>query len=128
MDKIVCKTCKIHGQTQYVLRADGRYRCKQCAADAVIKRRKKLKIKSVEYRGGECEICGYNKCVEALHFHHLDPDKKDFGVSAKGFTRSWEKIQNELDKCLLVCSNCHSEIHAKQIDLNKTILYNLNYD
>jgi hypothetical protein len=128
MDKIVYKICKIHGETQYVLRADKRYRCKQCAADAVIKRRKKLKLKAVDYKGGKCEVCGYDRCVEALHFHHKDPSKKDFGISAGGFTRSWDKVKKEIDKCLLVCSNCHSEIHANQIDLHKILPYTLNYD
>lgn len=121
MEKNVIKRCKIHGDTNYVLRADGRYRCKKCASDAVIKKRKKIKLKSVEYKGGKCEICGYNKCVEALHFHHLNPSEKNFGLSNKGLTRSWDKIKPELDKCMLVCSNCHSEIHSNLIDLQSII-------
>lgn len=128
MDKIVNKTCKIHGETQYVLRADNRYRCKQCAADAVIRRRKKLKVKAVEYKGGKCEVCGYNKCIEALHFHHMDPSKKDFGIAAGGLTRSWDRVKKEVEKCILVCSNCHAEIHTNQIDLHKIVPYTLNYD
>jgi hypothetical protein len=121
MEKNMIKTCKIHGDTNYVLRADGRYRCKKCASDAVIKKRKKIKLKSVEYKGGKCEICGYNKCVEALHFHHLNPSEKHFGLSNKGLTRSWDKIKPEIDKCMLVCSNCHSEIHSNLIDLQSII-------
>lgn len=112
MEKEIIKECKTHGDTIYVLRADGRYRCRQCASDAVIRRRKNVKIKAVEYKGGSCEICGYNKCNEALQFHHLDPTQKDFGISAGGFTRSWEKVKSELDKCIMVCANCHSEIHT----------------
>jgi len=79
----------------------------------VQKRRKKIKEMSVIYLGGECNMCGYNKCNEALEFHHIDPEQKEFGISASGITRSWEKVKKELDKCLLVCSNCHREIHAE---------------
>jgi len=78
---------------------------------AVSKRRKKLKEMAIEYGGGKCVICGYKTCVRALSFHHKDSQKKDFGLSARGFTRSWTKIQTELDKCILVCANCHMEIH-----------------
>jgi 5-methylcytosine-specific restriction endonuclease McrA len=79
---------------------------------AVSKRRKLLKEKAISYLGGKCTSCGYSKCADALEFHHIDPTQKDFGISYKGVTRSWEKIKNELDKCMLVCSNCHKEIHA----------------
>lgn len=79
---------------------------------AVSKRRKLLKEKAISYLGGKCTNCGYSKCADALEFHHLDTTQKDFGISYKGITRAWEKIQNELDKCILVCSNCHKEIHA----------------
>ncbi len=66
---------------------------------------------SIEYGGGCCQLCGYNRCSRALSFHHKDPKEKDFGLSVRGLTRSWEKIQAELDKCVLVCANCHMEIH-----------------
>lgn len=56
------------------------------------------------------KYCGYNKCLAALEFHHPNSDK-DFGLSQKGITRSWEKVKLELDKCELVCCNCHKEIH-----------------
>jgi predicted HNH restriction endonuclease len=79
---------------------------------AVSRRRKQLKQKAVDYKGGQCEVCGYNRCSDALEFHHLDPNEKDFGLSQKGITRAWEKVQQELDKCAMVCSNCHKEIHA----------------
>ncbi len=55
------------------------------------------------------EGCGYNKCLAALQFHHLDPKKKDFRISGRNIT--WEKIQPELDKTIMVCANCHTEIH-----------------
>lgn len=78
---------------------------------AVIKRRKKVRDMALEYKGGKCCMCGYNKSKRALSFHHVDPSKKDFGISFRGFTRSWEKTKAELDKCVLVCMNCHMEIH-----------------
>lgn len=102
-----------HGLTAYVKRKDGRYRCKKCAVIAVQKKRERLKINAIEYKGGKCIKCGYNKSNRALTFHHLDPNEKDFGISHKGYTRSWEKIKNELDKCILVCANCHMEIHEE---------------
>jgi len=80
------------------------------------KKRRDLKVKSIEYKGGKCEKCGYDKCVDALEFHHLDSSQKDFGISASGITRSFEKMKIELDKCILLCANCHRELHAE----NKT--------
>jgi hypothetical protein len=78
---------------------------------AVKKRRIKLKVMAVEYKGGKCSVCGYNKCIAALDFHHLDASSKEFSISADGSTRGWERLKVELDKCILVCSNCHREIH-----------------
>lgn len=79
---------------------------------AVSLRRKKLRKMARDYKGGKCMLCGYSKCQDALDFHHKDPSKKDFGLSVKGLTRSWDKIVSEIDKCVLVCANCHREIHA----------------
>ena len=53
----------------------------------------------------------YDKCIQALEFHHIDPNQKDYGIGAKGYTRSIEKNKEEVDKCILVCANCHREIH-----------------
>ena len=78
---------------------------------------KKIKEQLVEYKGGKCQICGYNKCSAALEFHHIDPNKKDFTIS--GGTKSFEKLKPEVDKCIMVCSNCHKEIHSGLINLNE---------
>ena len=121
MEKTILKECKKHGLTEFTLRADGRYRCKKCASEAVQKRREKTKELLVEYKGGKCEICGYDKCVEALEFHHINPDEKDFGIGQKGYTRSFERNKAEVDKCILVCANCHREIHSGLIDINKIL-------
>ena len=69
---------------------------------------------AVTYKGGKCEKCGYNKCIAALDFHHLNPLEKDFSIGNKGYTRSWENIKKEIDKCILVCANCHREIHSNE--------------
>lgn len=82
---------------------------------AVYARRKKVREMAVEYKGGKCQQCGYNRCIDALEFHHIDPAQKDFNISAKGYTRSWEKVKIELDKCMILCANCHRELHAKKL-------------
>ena len=79
---------------------------------AVAKRRKRVKEMAIERLGGKCQICGYNKCKSALDFHHKDESQKSFGISTKGYTRSWKAVQEEVDKCFLLCANCHRETHA----------------
>lgn len=71
--------------------------------------RKRTKIKLVEYKGGKCEVCGYDKMVSVLQFHHNNPLEKDFTISGKSW--SYEKLRLEVDKCILLCANCHLEIH-----------------
>ena len=78
--------------------------------------RNRIKERAVEYKGGKCVVCGYNKCVKALEFHHLDPSKKDFGLGTNT-NRSWEKVKNEIEKCVLLCANCHRELHDNIIEL-----------
>lgn len=110
------RTCKKHGQTEFAIRADGYFRCRKCTVDAVDKRRRKLKEMAVNYKGGKCENCGYDRCIGALEFHHKDPNQKDFGISGTKQTASWKKIKAEVDKCVLLCSNCHREEHARIYD------------
>ncbi len=109
------KECKKHGLTEFSCVGNGngtkRWRCKKCVVDAVTKRRRVLKEKAVAYKGGKCEKCGYDKYIGALEFHHPE-NNKEFGIGQKGYTKSWEAIKKELDKCMLVCSNCHKEIAA----------------
>lgn len=107
------KDCKKHGMTDHSGRPDCKYyRCRKCMVESVTKRRRKLKLLAVEYKGGRCERCGYNKCVDALDFHHLDPSTKDFNISKNGNTRSWDEIRKEVDKCIMICANCHREEHS----------------
>lgn len=108
---LIDKICNIHGETIFSLRKDGRYRCRKCGVVAVQKRREIVKQKAIEYKGGQCLKCGYDRCNASLVFHHRDSLEKDFGIGAKGYTRSWKKILIELDKCDLLCANCHNEEH-----------------
>lgn len=71
-----------------------------------------IKQWALEYKGKQCCICGYDKCSQALDFHHIDNNKKEFVLSDRNLILDWQEIKKELDKCLLVCSNCHREIHA----------------
>ena len=80
-----------------------------CAACTSKQRRRKIKLKAIEYKGGKCQKCGYNKCAGAMDFHHKNPIEKDFTISSN--SGKWENIKKELDKCDLLCKNCHSELH-----------------
>jgi predicted transcriptional regulator len=81
-------------------------------------RRREIKKELVDYKGGSCVICGYDKAYRSLHFHHLNPNEKDFTLGRKwgklGFN---DTIKKELDKCILVCANCHGEIHDGLIQI-----------
>ena len=78
----------------------------------VVEFRQRRKLLALEAFGNKCGICGYNKCPQALEFHHLDPGEKDFSMSTSGVTRSWVSTVPELRKCVCLCSNCHKEVHA----------------
>ena len=83
------------------------------SSSAVIKWRKRTKQKIVESMGGCCQVCGYFKCDAALELHHIDSLEKDFSFgSVRANPQSAEAIKTELKKCILLCSNCHKEIHS----------------
>jgi 5-methylcytosine-specific restriction endonuclease McrA len=79
---------------------------------AVSKRRRAIKVLAIEYKGGRCQLCGYNKYQGSLDLHHLNPDDKGFSIGQYGHSRSWDRVKKELDKCILVCANCHREVEA----------------
>ena len=81
--------------------------------DAV--RREKTQ-KLLQYKGGKCERCGYDKCKAALDFHHLDPSTKRFNISSS-MSRKMPETIAEADKCILICSNCHRELHYNEREL-----------
>lgn len=105
------RECKHHGLTLFGKqkhRHSFSYYCIKCSAARKARWQRNNKEKAVRYKGGKCQNCGYNKCLGALHFHHLDPSKKDF-ASFSSF--KLEDCKDELDKCILLCANCHAEIH-----------------
>jgi hypothetical protein len=110
--KLECKICGETNSDLFYHHKDGRvrYRCKKCDNKETIKRFRSYKKSAVEYKGGKCSRCGYNKCLGSLDFHHSDPNQKDPDWKKM---RNWslDKIKAELDKCELVCRNCHGEIH-----------------
>ena len=82
----------------------------QKASDRKRKYARDAKVHAVKHLGGECCKCGYKKSIKALEFHHLDPSKKEFTISTFK-SKDMVKLEKELDKCILVCANCHREIH-----------------
>lgn len=99
--------------------------CKKCNSKEVLQRQRNNKRRSVEYKGGKCQICGYNSCDAALEFHHINPEEKDYNPASLRL-RKWEKQLEELDKCVLLCSNCHREVHEKlRINPEFDVLSNL---
>ncbi len=98
-----------------------------------------LRIKATYYSGGQCKKCGYKKCLRALHFHHIDPSTKEYAIfegrPGQKKVRNWEKLKLEIDKCILLCANCHMELHDMdekvfheviQIKLNRQDIEYLN--
>ena len=83
---------------------------RQALIVAVKKRRKKIKLLSIAYKGGQCQLCGYKRYAGALELHHINKAEKSFGIGEKGYTRAWEKVKAELEKCILLCANCHREV------------------
>lgn len=86
--------------------------CKRCHQDYVKKRILNNKIRAVEYKGGKCLECG-EKRIPCLHFHHTDSSEKEMDWNEMRKC-SWKNIRTELDKCVLLCANCHLVEHSKQ--------------
>ena len=84
--------------------------CKTCIMQSNKERQRKTKALAIKYKGGKCSKCGYDRCLAALEFHHIDPSTKDkdYFNSRGGLTNSFK---SELDKCVLLCANCHREEH-----------------
>ena len=102
--------------------ANQRSCCYDCMPEGTQLRRGDFLAKIKILRGGRCEKCGYDKCIKALEFHHLDPFKKDFTISNAHF-RLKDAVE-ESKKCILLCANCHRELHDNLWnieELNKNI-------
>ena len=104
----VCQYC---GKEYTCSRGRGHTRntCNSCVSN---RRRFSIKQRAIDLLGGQCKRCGYNRSSAALAFHHLDPKEKEFNISAN-HCRSWNVIEKEIKKCVLLCFNCHAEEHAK---------------
>ncbi len=113
--------CPTHGQTRYILEGRGYYRCAECRAERITRHRRRLKQILVTEAGGCCQLCGYDRYVGALQFHHLDPAEKRLGLAAGGLTLGIEALRAEARKCVLLCSNCHAEVEAGVTSLPATV-------
>ncbi|HUH81404.1 MAG TPA: hypothetical protein VLZ06_08765 [Solirubrobacteraceae bacterium] len=109
--EVALRRCSRHGLVEFRHRPDGGSRCVRCRAEAVTRRRRKVKRTLVEEAGGACQLCGYDRCLAALEFHHLDPEAKSFQMSVR-YARSLESARAEAAKCALLCANCHAEVEA----------------
>lgn len=82
------------------------------------KRGRQRKIELIKLHKGSCQNCDYNKNYAALEFHHVNPEKKDFQLDLRSLSnRNWGVILEEVKKCILLCSNCHSELHNPECKL-----------
>lgn len=84
-----------------------------CSSCRVNWKKYEVKKLAVEYKGSSCQSCDYNLCIASLTFHHIDPTKKDFSIGGN-HTRTFNSIKEELDKCILLCQNCHSALHYNE--------------
>lgn len=115
-DHEVILECAVHGVVRHVRRDTG-YRCALCRSADVTARRRRVKRILLNEAGGACVLCGYDRCVAALHFHHLDPEAKRFGVGARGVARSLAAARAEARKCVVLCANCHAEVESGLAEL-----------
>ena len=115
-----CEICKEEfetlpngGSRKYCFKCSPSYPKGGSKSKTISALRRAMKNQAVKELGGECEICGYNKCIDALVFHHKNPNEKEFGLAQGGATRTWEEYLNEAKKCQLLCCNCHAEEHYR---------------
>jgi len=105
------KKCLLCDNQILVEKDKNRNRCGTCNTNI---RRYRIKKKAIEYKGGKCEECDWEGDISGYDFHHTDPTKKDFEVTGLVIaSMKWEKVQKELDKCVLLCAPCHRFKHSK---------------
>jgi transposase len=114
--------CPHHGLTVFVRRGQDGFRCRLCRTGAVQRRRREVKRILVAEAGGACVLCGYDRSLAGLHFHHVDPAQKSFALSRQGVTRSLAAARLEASKCVLLCSNCHAEVEGGTAQLPQSLL------
>ena len=113
----IAGTCRHHGKTEFHIERSGHLRCVCCRREAVSRRRRTTKEILVAEAGGSCRICGYDRDVAALQFHHLDPSQKEFSLAMNGITRGIEAMRREARKCILLCANCHAEVEVGRTEV-----------
>jgi transposase len=118
----VTMSCAHHGDTSFVIDGRGYYRCRRCRAEAVWRRRRRMKELLVREAGGACCICGYGENMRALHFHHVVPAEKRVEINAKGVALSLARLRAEARKCVLLCSNCHAEVESGSASVPAAVL------
>ena len=113
------KECLICGKSfiPKTAAANQRSCCYDCMPDGIQFTRGLFLAKIKQLRGGACIKCGYNKCIKALEFHHIDPAQKDFTISNDHF--KLKDAVEESKKCVLLCSNCHKELHDNMWTLDE---------
>jgi len=119
-NKYCCKICGETSKKKMANKGNGRTSfsiCKSCHSSENTKRGQRRKKALVKHKGGSCVVCGYSKCVAALEFHHKDPNDKDPKFKALRYW-SLERAIEEVDKCHLLCSNCHREAHWGLLELD----------
>ena len=109
---LLCRNC--HFELHHEERVD-----KAPSKDQKIRRGNKKR--AVEKLGGKCKICGYDKVLDSLEFHHVDKERKLYTISDK-LTNKWETIEIELEKCELLCSNCHQKVHTLREDRTEGVV------
>lgn len=110
-----CNRCKkIKPTTAFYVKAGRQTHsyCKDCVNEQTLERQRARKDEAIKLLGGKCQICGGVFHPAVYDFHHKDPDEKDFSFG-HGRNLSMEKLKIELEKCILVCANCHRTLHAK---------------
>ena len=124
--QVYLRECKHHGLTEYYYITKRCFLCKKNDKNKnkskeneqkQIKRNTKTQ-QIVDYMGGCCIVCGYNKSNYAMECHHTDPTQKEHTISQLKY-KKWETILKEIEKCVLVCSNCHRDIHTNKTPKNK---------
>ena len=119
--KKICEICQKEFET--LPNGNSRKYCFECSpsypkggsrSKTISALRKAMKKEAIKRKGGKCERCGYDKCIGALSFHHKDPTIKEFGLAQSGNTHSWDEYWEEVQKCELLCANCHAEEHCEE--------------
>ena len=116
----ICEICNSKFETN----SSTRIYCYECSGDSTRKDnntrkhqktilRRNMKLQAIKLMGGKCSICGYDKCIDALVFHHKNPNEKEFGLAQNGTIHTWEEYLTEAKKCQLLCCNCHAEEHYR---------------